>query len=96
MEIKDKGYSCPKCGGVAPIEIIEARKANPSNSTPIYVVDGVQREDRRVYRRCPECGNNEAFYWSHQISGEHAGVKQERTIEQFKCTKCLHIWGESP
>jgi hypothetical protein len=26
------------------------------------------------------------------ISGEHAGVRQERSMERFTCAKCGHSW----
>jgi DNA-directed RNA polymerase subunit M len=36
---------------------------------------------------CPQCGNNEAFYWLHQT---RAGDEAETKF--LKCTKCKHTW----
>ena len=65
------------------------------SSEPVYVVDEDKLSYRKVNRECPQCGNNDAFYWASQISGEHAGVTQERMLAHFKCTKCLFMWAES-
>jgi DNA-directed RNA polymerase subunit M/transcription elongation factor TFIIS len=58
----------------------------------VYVVDGAEDEYVKVSQRCPKCGNNEAFHWFSRASGEHAGIRRERTIEHFKCPKCSHLW----
>lgn len=49
----------------------------------------------RMRRECPECGNKEAMHWFSGISGEHAGIMRERTVEHLKCTKCSHTWTEN-
>jgi DNA-directed RNA polymerase subunit M/transcription elongation factor TFIIS len=95
MELTKKGYFCQKCNTTIPLEIVEEIKTNHTDSEPIYIVDHSLRQSRRVIRSCSHCGNNEAFYWTSQISGEHAGVRQERTVEHFQCTKCLYMWAES-
>ena len=36
---------------------------------------------------CPQCGNNEAYYWLVQTrAGDEAATKF------LKCTKCKHTW----
>ncbi len=38
---------------------------------------------------CPECGNEEARYWTQQMrSGD------EPETQFFKCTECSHTWRE--
>ena len=91
-----RGLWCPKCkkltGSRQKIRI-ESVERKPSNA--IYVVDKPKNDYVRVSRLCPECGNNEVFHWFSTISGEHAGIRRERTAEHFKCAKCSHSWTES-
>jgi len=61
----------------------------------IYIVDESKEGHSMVTRTCSECGNDKAFHWFSRISGEHAGIRRERTVEHFKCTKCSHSWAES-
>jgi DNA-directed RNA polymerase subunit M/transcription elongation factor TFIIS len=91
-----KGFVCSRCGIV--------RYANPDSralirknrESSVYVLGESTTEHSKIDRRCPKCGNKEAFYWFSGVSGEHAGIRQERTIEHFKCTKCGFSWaGES-
>lgn len=58
----------------------------------VYVVDSSKDKYVKVSQECPKCGYKEAFHWFSVVSGEHAGVRRERTIEHFKCTKCSHTW----
>ena len=96
MKITRKGYSCPKCGNLVPIGSVEVKKIDISRSGSIYVVENEKGGyGPKVSRVCPRCGNDQALHWFSSISGEHAGVRQERTVEHFKCTRCLHSWGES-
>ncbi|MBW2991540.1 transcription factor S [Candidatus Woesearchaeota archaeon] len=37
--------------------------------------------------KCPECGNDKAYYWTQQM---RAGDEPETKF--LKCTKCKHIW----
>jgi DNA-directed RNA polymerase subunit M/transcription elongation factor TFIIS len=64
-------------------------------SDAVYVIDGPQDNRIKVSRVCPNCGNGEALRLISSVSGEHAGVRQERTVDHFRCTKCSHSWGES-
>ena len=61
----------------------------------IVVVDKVRDEGNVVSKQCPKCGNSEAYCWVSAISGEHAGVRREITLEHLKCTKCSHEWTET-
>lgn len=39
--------------------------------------------------RCPECGNNTAFWWLRQLRSA-----DESEVRFFKCTKCKFTWRE--
>lgn len=97
MKRTKDGFVCPRCGTVVRssvrIESLQKAKANASSS--IYVVSDVSENRENVSQTCPKCRNEEAFHWVSTISGEHAGVRRERTVEHFKCTKCSHSWTKS-
>lgn len=87
---------CPKCGKLVPSKPeVEKKIVRRLNQDAIYVIDEPKDNYVKVSRLCPNCGNGEAFHWSSTAIGEHAGVRQERTIEHFRCTKCTHMWVES-
>lgn len=95
--MKEKnGFVCLKCGDVVLSNAVtrpeKVRKKEGSDA--VYVVHGQSDEYVRVSQKCPECGNGEAFRWFSRISGEHAGVGTERTVEHFRCTKCAHSWSK--
>jgi len=94
MKKTKKGFWCRKCGTIirdnarTQSKYVEAVRQNNS----VHIVDSSQDEYITVSQTCPKCGNKEAFHWFANISGEHAGIRRERTIEHFKCTKCFHSW----
>jgi DNA-directed RNA polymerase subunit M/transcription elongation factor TFIIS len=93
---KGNGMWCPKCRRLRPMKgatAVETTEKNTSNA--IYVLDSEDDSVRKAARTCPACGNEEAYQWFSSISGEHAGVKGERTVEHYRCTKCAHTWSES-
>jgi DNA-directed RNA polymerase subunit M/transcription elongation factor TFIIS len=92
MQETKKGFSCTRCGNEISTEIIEVKKIEQRDSTPIDVVDQAEQDYAKVNETCPHCGNPEAFRTTSFVSGEHAGVRQERSVERFTCTKCGHIW----
>ena len=87
------GYTCTKCGKETKTEIVEVMKINPTGK-PTDIIDPSKLEYLKVTETCPKCGNNEAFHSLGFISGEHAGVRQERAMEKFTCTKCGHSWSQ--
>jgi DNA-directed RNA polymerase subunit M/transcription elongation factor TFIIS len=96
MKRTPEGLSCPKCGKLVRLKpVIKENNAKKPSQDAIYVVDGPEDNYVKAIRLCPNCGNGEAFHWSSTAIGEHAGVRQERTIEHFRCTKCMHTWVES-
>jgi DNA-directed RNA polymerase subunit M/transcription elongation factor TFIIS len=88
-----EGFVCPKCGnlvsdnGSAGLERVKTER-----SEVVHVVSSPPDVYVRVSQTCPECGNGEAFRWFGRVSGEHAGVGTERTVEHFRCTGCGHTW----
>lgn len=54
-------------------------------------VEIVEEEEPRpkVSIECPKCSNNMAFHWErYNDEGE--------IIPLYKCTKCKHVWAETP
>ena len=96
MKKTKDGLECQKCGKVIEASIgtqnEEKKKIEHSNS--IYVVESSPGDFVKATQVCPNCGNEEALSWFSRVSGEHAGVRTERTVEHFKCTKCAHSWSK--
>jgi DNA-directed RNA polymerase subunit M/transcription elongation factor TFIIS len=87
---------CPKCRNVIHAKpAVQAAKEKRSQSDFIYISENPRDSTVRIKRECPECGNREAFHWVSGISGEHAGIGRERTVDHFRCTKCAYTWAES-
>jgi len=95
MNETKNGFVCRKCGNFvhANVQTKITRKTEQSGS--IYVVDRSEDEYVKVSQVCPKCGNGEAFRWFSRVSGEHAGIRRERTVEHLKCTKCSHSWSKT-
>lgn len=91
-----EGLWCPKCRKVITAKLrVEARAIEKRDSSAIFVANKSEDSHAEVSRTCPKCGNVKAYRWLSTISGEHAGIRRERTVEHFKCTKCSHSWTES-
>jgi DNA-directed RNA polymerase subunit M/transcription elongation factor TFIIS len=93
MTKSKEGYVCSKCGNQTKTEIVEVIKIRATDK-PTVILDPSKLEYMKVAETCPRCGNNEAFHSLGFISGEHAGVRQERAMERFVCTKCGHSWSK--
>jgi len=91
------GFECRKCGNVvhASTGIQTENMKKIERSSSIYVVGSSEDEYVKVSQVCPKCGNEEAFRWFSGVSGEHAGIRRERTVEHFRCTKCSHSWSKT-
>jgi DNA-directed RNA polymerase subunit M/transcription elongation factor TFIIS len=91
-----EGLWCPRCKKVICTkpskEFVSVRKAS---FDAVYVVDGSEEVYEKVSSTCPKCGNGQAIHWFSTVTGEHAGIRRERVVEHFKCTKCSHSWSES-
>jgi DNA-directed RNA polymerase subunit M len=97
MKKTKNGFWCRKCGNLIPATTKLPSKIVKKIEQPssVYVVSDSEDEYVKVSQTCPRCGNKEAFRWFSRISGEHAGIRRERTTEHFKCTKCSHSWSKT-
>jgi DNA-directed RNA polymerase subunit M/transcription elongation factor TFIIS len=93
MKKTKEGYVCTKCGNQMQAEMAEVVKIQAPDK-PAVAVETSGPEYMKVAETCPRCGNGEAFHSLGLITGEHAGVRQERTLERFTCTKCGHSWSK--
>lgn len=75
--------------------ILKPVSVEKKETTNIHVISKPNVEHVKVSRTCPECGNRMAYRWFSTITGEHAGIRRERTVEHFRCTKCSHQWSKS-
>ena len=91
-----EGFACPKCYSSIRVKPEKQRGSMKKRNDFDYIyVSGSLRENQsEVSRQCPNCGNKKALHWYSGISGEHAGITRERTVEHFKCPKCSHSWTE--
>jgi DNA-directed RNA polymerase subunit M/transcription elongation factor TFIIS len=87
-----RGFSCTRCGNTIDAEIVEIKRIEREDLAPVDVVDESKHDRAKVNETCPQCGNPEAFRSLSFVSGEHAGVRQERSMERFTCTKCGYSW----
>jgi len=92
MRATKGGFACTKCGHKILTETVEVKTIERRDVSPIEVVNDSKAEQAKVSETCPVCGNPEALHSISFISGEHAGVRQERSIERFTCTRCGHSW----
>lgn len=95
MEKAMGGFQCPRCGSVELSTSHVFNKRSNEAESKVYVVDNTMGGYLKVNHICPECGNPYAYRIIATSSGEHAGVKQDRSVQRYKCTKCLHPWTES-
>ncbi|UCD45401.1 MAG: hypothetical protein JSV27_02575 [Candidatus Bathyarchaeota archaeon] len=88
------GLVCPRCGLAASDTEIEVRTTREQLVDPVIVVEDVV-DAPTVSQTCPECGHTEAHRVVRTSQGEHAGVKQDRVLVSYTCTKCRHTWRSS-
>lgn len=86
------GFECTKCGNKILTETVDVKTMDQNSVPPIEVAIDSTDAQSEVTETCPLCGNSRALHSILFISGEHAGVRQERAIERFTCTKCRHQW----
>lgn len=92
MRGTSKGLVCSKCGHHLVAEIVDIVKIDARPNVSVDVLDTSKLDYRKIAKVCPQCGNGEAFHSLGLITGEHAGVRQERSMERFTCTKCGYSW----
>lgn len=92
LPASSEGLICPKCGHVAETDVIEIRRNGKGAAEPVIVMDSPERDTSPVNQTCPSCGHAEAYRTVLTTQGEHAGVKQDRSVERFRCAECGHTW----
>jgi DNA-directed RNA polymerase subunit M len=87
---KKKRFACPKCGYVSreKVKLTSSEKVENGNK-----IDVLHEKDSNVWpvvsATCPECGHDQAFFWSAQMR-----AADEAETRFFRCTKCKHTWRE--
>ena len=92
MATTPQGYLCPKCGAKVEVETIEVKRERRPRVEPVYEMNGSKATNPIVNRDCPRCDSKEAYRTVRDTQGEHAGVKQDRSVERFTCVECGHSW----
>ena len=92
MRTTKNGLQCTKCGNTILADAIEVKTLGQPDVSPVAVITQSDSESAKTVETCPSCGNSEALRNVSFVSGEHAGVRQERSMERFTCTKCGHSW----
>ncbi len=93
MQKTASGLVCSRCGYTIQTDIVDVENIEGREEKPVDVIGASQGAERtKVEEPCPACLNPEAFRYISFFSGEHAGVRQERSIERFMCAKCGHTW----
>lgn len=86
MQGKKKVIAC-SCGYVDKKSEAEPLVEKIKQNDDIRVVSENDEVLPTAKARCPECGNDEAYFWLQQT---RAGDEPETRF--FKCTKCKHTW----
>ena len=92
LQASSEGLTCSKCGHVAETDIIEVRRNGKEAVASVYVVKNSEKDAVMVNQTCPSCDHAEAYRTVLTTQGEHAGVKQDRSVERFRCAECGHTW----
>jgi DNA-directed RNA polymerase subunit M len=84
---------CPACGKVqkakSSVELKEKVESNRKEKEVLDKSSGEAEIHPTTQVECPNCSNNEAYYWTKQT---RAGDEPETMF--FKCVKCKHQWRE--
>ena len=92
MGTTSMGYLCPKCGAELETDTIEVMRERKTQPESVYVMYGSNMTRPIVNRECPRCDSKEAYRTVLATQGEHAGVKQDRSVERYTCVDCGHSW----
>jgi DNA-directed RNA polymerase subunit M len=77
---------CTKCSYKESAESVEIKEKREKEKD-VEVVEQDVEAMPIVEIECPECGNDEAYFWTQQT---RAGDEPETKF--YKCTKCKHTW----
>jgi DNA-directed RNA polymerase subunit M len=80
---------CRSCGDTAKIkgELTVSQNIEKTPRDKIVVVDDDSIPMPKTAASCPNCGHNEAYYWTVQTRRGDEGA-----TEFYRCTKCKHTW----
>jgi DNA-directed RNA polymerase subunit M/transcription elongation factor TFIIS len=87
-----EGFICPQCGEKIETESIEVKRDRRAPSKPVFVVEDSMISFPIVSQPCPRCESTKAYRVIMTSQGEHAGIKQDRTVERYTCVECGHTW----
>jgi DNA-directed RNA polymerase subunit M/transcription elongation factor TFIIS len=87
-----QGYLCPKCGAEVEADTREVNRERRPRVEPVYEMKGSKTTSPTVNRDCPRCDSKKAYRTVLATQGEHAGVKQDRSVERYTCVECGHSW----
>lgn len=92
IDRKNQCLKCSKCGYEERLEGRITYSRTGSEKDKIVVIGRKERNLRttpQVKMKCPDCGNNKAYWWMVQTRGI-----DESTTQFYRCTKCGHTWRE--
>jgi DNA-directed RNA polymerase subunit M len=90
MMPKDGMMVCRKCGHKIPKAAGESMLSKTKQLDRVVPV--LEQESSGLpttNSRCPECGNNIAYWWLRQLRSA-----DESEVRFFRCTKCGRTWRE--
>ena len=90
MKTNSQGYICPRCGNEMEADFIEVSRQNRARAEPVYDMSDSKTTGPVVSRACSQCDSKEAYRTVRETQGEHAGVKQDRSVERYTCVECGH------
>jgi DNA-directed RNA polymerase subunit M len=90
MMPKDGMMVCRKCGHKIERTVGESMVSKTKQLDRVVPV--LEQESSGLpttNSRCPECGNNIAYWWLRQLRSA-----DESEVRFFRCTKCSRTWRE--
>jgi len=83
---------CRKCGYIRQItDKDDLKRTKLRKEKEITIVDDTEEIATlpTIKAKCPECGNNTAYWWLRQLRSA-----DESEVRFFRCTKCSKTWRE--
>ncbi len=89
-EKNEKKMVCTRCGSEYKLREDLNLIEKVSKGTGVIDVSELPKEIAQKTRiKCPECGNEEAYFWVEQTR-----AADEPPTKIYKCTKCGYMWRE--
>jgi len=81
---------CRRCGHTEKREDTTFISKESMQEKEMPVIEEKERAGLPTIKaRCPECGNNKAYWWLRQLRSADEGE-----VRFFRCTKCDKTWRE--